>query len=56
LPLGDRQPLAPIRRDEKLGAAAIACRLGIGRASVYRLLGRHDVAVQAKESESADQA
>jgi DNA invertase Pin-like site-specific DNA recombinase len=30
-----------LRRDERLGPAAIARRLGIGRASVYRLLGRH---------------
>jgi len=41
-----RQPLinaAEVRRlsqDEKLGATAIARRLGIGRASVYRVLGR----------------
>jgi DNA invertase Pin-like site-specific DNA recombinase len=29
-----------LRREEKLGPAAIARRLGIGRASVYRLLGK----------------
>jgi DNA invertase Pin-like site-specific DNA recombinase len=29
-----------LSRDEKLGATAIARRLGIGRASVYRVLGR----------------
>jgi DNA invertase Pin-like site-specific DNA recombinase len=31
-----------LRREEKLGPAAIARRLGIGRASVYRLLGKAD--------------
>ena len=29
-----------LREQEKLGASAIAERLGIGRASVYRLLGK----------------
>src|SRR5215213_10266161 len=32
-----------LRRDEKLGPAAIARRLGIGRASVYRLLGKKGI-------------
>jgi DNA invertase Pin-like site-specific DNA recombinase len=46
-----------LRRDEKHGPAAIARRLGIGRASVYRLLGKHDAAAaQAKGSVGADQA
>ena len=36
---------AEVRRlsqEEKLGATAIARRLGIGRASVYRALGRRE--------------
>jgi DNA invertase Pin-like site-specific DNA recombinase len=32
-----------LRREEKLGPAAIARRLGIGRASVYRVLGKQAV-------------
>ncbi len=31
-----------LRAEEKLGATAIACRLGIGRASVYRALASRD--------------
>ena len=37
----DRAEVLRLRREEKLGPAAIARRLGIGRASVYRLLGEH---------------
>jgi DNA invertase Pin-like site-specific DNA recombinase len=36
-----------LRSEEKLGPAAIARRLGIGRASVYRLLGKQAPAVSA---------
>jgi DNA invertase Pin-like site-specific DNA recombinase len=36
----DRAEVLRLRREERLGAAAIARRLGIGRASVYRLLGQ----------------
>jgi DNA invertase Pin-like site-specific DNA recombinase len=36
----DAAEVLRMRRDEKLGPAAIARRLGIGRASVYRLLGK----------------
>src|SRR5271163_1537108 len=45
-----------LRRDEKLGPAAIARRLGIGRASVYRLLGKQTAGVAAKGGVDADQA
>ena len=45
-----------LRREEGLGPAAIARRLGIGRASVYRVLGKHVAAVNANEDASADQA
>jgi DNA-binding IclR family transcriptional regulator len=43
-------------RDEKLGPAAIARRLGIGRASVYRLLGKHEAAVAINGGGDADPA
>jgi DNA invertase Pin-like site-specific DNA recombinase len=36
----DRAEVLRLRREERLGPAAIARRLGIGRASVYRLLGK----------------
>jgi DNA invertase Pin-like site-specific DNA recombinase len=36
----DRSELRRLRDEEKLGPAAIARRLGIGRASVYRVLGK----------------
>jgi DNA invertase Pin-like site-specific DNA recombinase len=42
--------------EEKLGPAAIARRLGIGRASVYRLLGKHRTAVRESELSRADPA
>jgi DNA invertase Pin-like site-specific DNA recombinase len=41
---------------ENLGPAAIARRLGIGRASVYRLLGKQATAVTANGGGDADQA
>src|SRR5271163_4347930 len=44
-----------LRREEKLGPAAIARRLGIGRASVYRLLGKQ-AAVSTNGGVDADQA
>jgi DNA invertase Pin-like site-specific DNA recombinase len=44
-----------LRHEEKLGPAAIARQLGIGRASVYRLLGKQAVAVRANGSVDADQ-
>ena len=40
-PTIDPVELRRLRDEEKLGPAAIARRLGIGRASVYRLLGTH---------------
>jgi DNA invertase Pin-like site-specific DNA recombinase len=36
----DRAEVLRLRREERLGLAAIARRLGIGRASVYRVLGK----------------
>ena len=50
---------AEVRRlhgDENLGQAAIARRLGIGRASVYRLLDKQATAVSANGGGNADQA
>ena len=50
---------AEVRRlhgEENLGPAAIARRLGIGRASVYRLLGKQATAVTANGGTDADQA
>jgi hypothetical protein len=43
-----------LRREEKLGPAVIARRVGIGRASVYRLLGK-PAAIPAKGGVDADQ-
>jgi len=45
-----------LHREEKLGPAAIARRLGIGRASVYRLMGKPVTAVKANGSVDANQA
>src|SRR5271167_3802267 len=45
-----------LRGEENLGPAAIARRLGIGRASVYRLLGKQTTAVRANGGADADQA
>ena len=39
-PTIDRAELWRLREEEKLGPAAIARRLGISRASVYRVLGK----------------
>ena len=38
----DPATIRQLRTDEKLGPAAIARRLGIGRATVYRALGKRD--------------
>src|SRR3954451_2656208 len=46
----DADEVARLRHGEKLGRGAIARRLGIGRASVYRLLGK-----QAADEADADQ-
>ena len=43
-------------REEKLGPAVIARRLGIGQASVYRLLGQHNGTVSASGERDANQA
>ena len=52
----DAAEVIRLRQEEKLGPAAIARRLGIGRASVYRLLGKHNGNVAANGSGNADQA
>lgn len=44
-PLIDAPEILRLRREDKLGAAAIAQRLGIGRASVYRVFAKQTVAV-----------
>jgi DNA invertase Pin-like site-specific DNA recombinase len=51
----DAVEVSRLRREEKLGPAAIARRLGIGRASVYRLLGKRG-AVPENGGGDADQA
>ena len=52
----DVREVLRLRNEERLGPAAIARRLGIGRASVYRVLGKHVTAVNANEGANADQA
>ena len=52
----DAVEVVRLRHQEQLGAAAIARRLGIGRASVYRLLGKPASAVAANGGVDADQA
>ena len=39
-PTIDTAEVRRLKEEEKLGPAGIACRLGIGRASVYRVLGK----------------
>ena len=56
LVLADVVEVLRLRHEEKLGAAAIARRLGIGRASVYRVLGKPATAVGANGGADADQA
>jgi len=41
----DRTEVQRLRRVEKLGVAEIARRLGIGRASVYRIFASEDRAI-----------
>jgi DNA-binding transcriptional regulator LsrR (DeoR family) len=43
-----------LRREEKLGPAAIARRLGIGRASVYRLVEKEASVVKPNGGGDAD--
>jgi DNA invertase Pin-like site-specific DNA recombinase len=52
----DAAEVIRLRREEKLGPAAIARQLGIGRASVYRLLGKQTAGVSANGGVDADQA
>jgi DNA invertase Pin-like site-specific DNA recombinase len=52
----DAAEVLRLHHEEKLGPAAIARRLGIGRASVYRLLGKHRTAVRESELSRADPA
>jgi DNA invertase Pin-like site-specific DNA recombinase len=52
----DRAEVRRLRLEEKLGPAAIARRLKIGRASVYRILGRRQAAVGEGGSARADPA
>ena len=52
----DAAEVRRLQSDENLGPAAIARRLGIGRASVYRLLGKPATAVTANGGGDADQA
>ena len=50
----DAAEVRRLRSEEKLGPAAIARRLGIGRASVYRVLGKQNSAVTKNELTHAD--
>jgi DNA invertase Pin-like site-specific DNA recombinase len=43
----DAREVRRLKEEEKLGASAIARRLGIGRASVYRVLGSHPSSEEA---------
>jgi DNA invertase Pin-like site-specific DNA recombinase len=52
----DAAEVQRLHGEENLGPAAIARRLGIGRASVYRLLGKQATAVTANGGGDADQA
>jgi DNA invertase Pin-like site-specific DNA recombinase len=54
-PFIDAVEIVRLRREEQLGPAAIARGLGIGWASVYRLLGKQ-AAVSANRGADADQA
>jgi DNA invertase Pin-like site-specific DNA recombinase len=52
----DRAEVRRLRFEEKLGPAAIARRMGIGRASVYRILGKYKAALEKEEPAHADPA
>ncbi|MGH7055109.1 MAG: helix-turn-helix domain-containing protein [Stellaceae bacterium] len=52
----DRSEVLRLRMEEKLGPAEIARRMGIGRASVYRIPGRHQAALGNGEPARADPA
>ena len=51
----DAAEVLRLHREEKLGPSAIARRLGIGRASVYRLIDKHGAAVAVNGGGDADQ-
>ena len=55
-PSSDAAKVMRLRSEEKLGPVAIVRQLGIGRASVYRLLGKNGADVSAKGGGNADQA
>jgi DNA invertase Pin-like site-specific DNA recombinase len=52
----DADQVRRLQREENLGPTAIARRLGIGRASVYRLLGKQEAHLLASGGGDADQA
>ncbi len=52
----DAVEVVRLRQEEKLGAAAIAHQLGIGRASVYRVLGKSNAGTATNGDRHADQA